>query len=614
METKIAPAQATLANAAHHIAQQNHSSEPYEPCTGGGLFHDIHQLKNGDRERPLELEREQFKNDIFGKIAKSKKFEFTTLGFICLNALAIGYDADYSSRFYKPKNLYEGPLQFIIIECTFATYFTAEVLIRFIAYKNKMVAICDISFLFDAVLVAMMVMETWVLPFFGDGGPFRDLSILRLVRLLRITRMARLMRSLPELLIIVRGMVAAVRAVAWTVILLVVFTFTFSILFTTEYHQGRTPDEEASDAQSLFGSMSKSFFSLIIMGTILDDVTVLTDGVRGTGSFTMMCAVLLFILISAFMLANMLLGILVEVVGISADTEKAMMKAENFRDAVGGILSRMDTNTDHFVTEKEFLAMRDHPDVNKALKELGVERCHFTMYGSLLFGEHTTSLSNEKDCGLTYNEITDMMLRLTPGQPVSALDLAAMGTVMLTRRRELHQRVRALHDSVATAVANATAAPSGAAEGSSCSADVAGAGEVCQAEAEAGKPSDRLNPSGLGPRAASNFIEGDAQNAARRIGPDTLSRLARMPSDSIIRELQGRIGVTDFSSAGVPFNMLDNEMRQRAREASAGPGCADSARNHGNAAATLNVMPTEPFAQCRPADMSGARTGGVAVC
>eukprot|EP00446_Apocalathium_sp_SHHI-4_P094250 CAMPEP_0177459090 /NCGR_PEP_ID=MMETSP0369-20130122/13906_1 /TAXON_ID=447022 ORGANISM="Scrippsiella hangoei-like, Strain SHHI-4" /NCGR_SAMPLE_ID=MMETSP0369 /ASSEMBLY_ACC=CAM_ASM_000364 /LENGTH=219 /DNA_ID=CAMNT_0018932307 /DNA_START=174 /DNA_END=833 /DNA_ORIENTATION=+ len=46
--------------------------------------------------------RDKFSDTFFGRIAKSEYFERATIGVIMLNAVEIGWDADYSARFHKP--------------------------------------------------------------------------------------------------------------------------------------------------------------------------------------------------------------------------------------------------------------------------------------------------------------------------------------------------------------------------------------------------------------------------------------------------------------------------------------------------------------------------------
>merc|ERR1712012_1414941 len=102
-------------------------------------------------------------------------------------------------------------------------YFAFEWLVRFLAFARKADSVRDLWFVFDSFLVALMVFETWFLSAFvylfssssGVSG-LGDASILRIARLMRLSRMARLarlLRTMPELVILVKGMLASTRTV-----------------------------------------------------------------------------------------------------------------------------------------------------------------------------------------------------------------------------------------------------------------------------------------------------------------------------------------------------------------------------------------------------------------
>merc|ERR1719456_1546975 len=87
----------------------------------------------------------------------------------------------------------------------------------------------------------MMVAETWVVSAIllalggASGGGMGNASILRLARLLRLSRMARmarLLRAMPELMILIKGMISACRSVFFTLCLLALLTYVFGIMFT----------------------------------------------------------------------------------------------------------------------------------------------------------------------------------------------------------------------------------------------------------------------------------------------------------------------------------------------------------------------------------------------
>merc|ERR1719330_1864021 len=119
----------------------------------------------------------------------------------------------------------------------------------------------------------MMVFETWgvtsLMLFVSDGssGGLKDASILRMARLMRLTRMARmarLFRAMPELLIMVNGMVSATRSVFFTLCLLAILLYIFAIAFT------QLLDGTPAGA-TYFPKVGKSMHSLLLEGTLLDN-------------------------------------------------------------------------------------------------------------------------------------------------------------------------------------------------------------------------------------------------------------------------------------------------------------------------------------------------------
>merc|ERR1712086_1005928 len=115
-------------------------------------------------------------------------------------------------------------------------------MVKLIAFRYKRSAFKDKWFVFDTFLVCTMVLETWIMSIIilstsdrdGGGGGLGNASVLRIARLMRLTRMARmarLLRAFPELLILIKGMVASMRSVFTTLFLLVLFLYVFGIAF-----------------------------------------------------------------------------------------------------------------------------------------------------------------------------------------------------------------------------------------------------------------------------------------------------------------------------------------------------------------------------------------------
>merc|ERR1719408_321728 len=111
-----------------------------------------------------------------------------------------------------------------------------------------------------------MVFETWlmggVLLFMGGTGSTGDTGFLRIARLLRLSRMARmarLLRALPELMIMIRGMMAATRSVFFTLCLLVIVLYVFAIAFTQM-------TDQTEIGIKYFGTVPESMFTLLMYG------------------------------------------------------------------------------------------------------------------------------------------------------------------------------------------------------------------------------------------------------------------------------------------------------------------------------------------------------------
>merc|ERR1719242_1312660 len=107
-------------------------------------------------------------------------------------------------------------------------------------------------------------METWVMTLVmvyssggGSSGGMGNASILRLFRLLRLSRMARMLRSIPELMILIKGMVAAMRSVVMVMALLIILMYIFAIAFTQLL--GEDPI-----GSLYFGTIPDSMYTLLV--------------------------------------------------------------------------------------------------------------------------------------------------------------------------------------------------------------------------------------------------------------------------------------------------------------------------------------------------------------
>jgi len=413
----------------------------------GNLFGEVNALRHDpdDEEEKEALERAKFnENTCMGRLAVNKYFEWTTLGVIVFNALYLGYDCDYNARWGKPEDLYASSLWgFILFDNFFCLFFTVELLVRFLGYKRCLTCCTDKAFLFDLLLVLFMIAETWVFAFIGTIGFLKQVSIMRLLRLARLFRMGKIMRYFPELQLIVKGMVAAVRSVFCATMLLLLVLYVFSIIFTNEYHQGlkADDDEDLENIEFLFGSMGKSMRHLLIMATILDDITACTNAIRSTDKIMMLMAFIACVLINSFTVFNMLLGILCEVVEATQNHEQEKTETETLRATVTRFFKKMDIDGNGQISRNEFVKMSMDPAIMETLAGLHIKQADFEKYAELMF---TPQNDGDKVPVLHFEDAVRMIMRLRPGQSVNACDFKYFQMVINQENAEIMEYIETL--------------------------------------------------------------------------------------------------------------------------------------------------------------------------
>lgn len=523
-DTPLKDAQAPPPKAEMSTLEAPQSQRGADP-TRGFLFQEVNALRKYD---VAELKRatttEKYKEDFIGRLAGNTYFEFLTFGFIGLNSLYIGYDADYSARYGKPSDPYDKdmPVGFIIMDNVFCIYFTVEVGIRFLAYRNKCHCFCDGWFIFDSVLVTFMVLETWIFPIFNLAGPLAQFSVLRLLRLLRISRMARLMKKVPELVIIIKGLLASVRSVGCTAILLILCIYVWAILFVTEYHEGYKSEDELDDTIHYhFGTLARSMFTLFIMGTILDDVTVATTAIRKTQNAFMLILFILFILISSFTILNMLIGILCEVVSATAEREKTKSAQESLREAIKTIFNTLDKDNSGCISKEEFVMMRKDPHVRQALKEMEINERHFQKYCEIAF--------QKPDARIEEDDLIRMLLRLRPENHISALDLSLLEASLDKSQEHMRERIKTIKKMISAIVAAGPPLPIASAPNKATY-------DATNGSAVASSADTRITATGEAPPSPPSSFDVTMQYP--------LDMFVRISSDQIIEELERRLGVS----------------------------------------------------------------------
>merc|ERR1712232_1008278 len=303
---------------------------------------------------------------------------------------------------------------FHIMEQIFCVYFTGEWVIRFLAFKHKFNGLKDAWFVFDSCLVFLMVMETWVLVIVqsqtGGKSPLGNTAMLRLLRLLRLSRLMRMLRSLlrlsrlmrmlrspPELMILIKGMMSAMRSV-----------------FYVAFCQMAVNTPTIGD--TYFRNVAFGMYSLFIYATFLDDLSNLMDDLRND-KWPLVFLALVFICLASMTGMNMLVGVLCEVVASVAETEKQDMQQEVACDKMFGIAKKLDTNFNNKISYQEFQKIVENKDALKALSEVGVNPLGIVEFAELFFFE------DDRPVELGFDSFMEMVLDLREDNKATVKDV-----------------------------------------------------------------------------------------------------------------------------------------------------------------------------------------------
>eukprot|EP00929_Paragymnodinium_shiwhaense_P099130 TRINITY_DN6068_c0_g2_i1.p1 TRINITY_DN6068_c0_g2~~TRINITY_DN6068_c0_g2_i1.p1 ORF type:complete len:712 (+),score=123.61 TRINITY_DN6068_c0_g2_i1:150-2285(+) len=367
-------------------------------------------------------------------LARSPWFESIVLFVISLNALYIAIDADYNTS----PVLVRAPAIFQAAENSFCIFFVLELAIRYCAFVRTVDALSDAWFCFDSMLVALLVVDTWVFSLVyllmydaDDDAAVGDTTLLRLLSLLRLSRslrMVKLMQAIPELLIMIKGIAAASRSVFFTLCLLAVVIYIFGIAF-------RLLTNGTALGSTHFPSVPGSMASLLLLGT-LPDMAPIVEACSAE-NILLGALVLTFILIGSLTVMNMLVGVLVEVVSVVAALEKEQMDAAFVKSSLLGILDiqGIDISENKNLSKAEVEALVLSPAAARVLGEVGVDVVSLVDFVDFIYDEVA------KDDELSFVSLFELILQLRGTNTATVRDIVDLRRFVSQSSKQLQEQL-----------------------------------------------------------------------------------------------------------------------------------------------------------------------------
>merc|ERR1712048_1487083 len=251
------------------------------------------------------------------------------------------------------------------------------------------------------------------------------LRVFRLLRLTRMVRMARLIRVMPELMIIIKGIFTAARSVFLTMGLLFVVLYIFGIAFTQL-------TEGTEVGKNHFSSVPQLMYTLLLRATLLDEPGgVLSE--LGSESYFNASLMVLVIVLSAFTIMNLLIGVLCEVVGSVAAAEKEAIAVSLVKEKVVQVLSEhgLDKDGDGLISKEELHGLAEHEESAKHLQEAGIDVVGLLDLADVIFQSDLHGHEFKKK--LNFAEFIELVLQLRGTNTATVKDIVDLRKFVHTK-------------------------------------------------------------------------------------------------------------------------------------------------------------------------------------
>eukprot|EP00929_Paragymnodinium_shiwhaense_P034455 TRINITY_DN18747_c0_g1_i1.p1 TRINITY_DN18747_c0_g1~~TRINITY_DN18747_c0_g1_i1.p1 ORF type:complete len:963 (+),score=272.59 TRINITY_DN18747_c0_g1_i1:55-2889(+) len=427
--------------------------------TGGNVgqkracFADASEMKEKIREavckKQYDVADYYHDSGISQRIARHPVFDNFTLLVISFNAIWISFETDNNLS----DVLWDAELEFQIMEHFFAVYFTFEWLVRFFAFRRKSDGLKDGWFVFDTALVISMLLDTYIINIVmllryggsttSKGGiNTKALKLVRLVRLTRMARMMKLLRAVPEITILIKGLSVASRSVFFTLCLLTIILYVYSIIFRQLV--GTLSSTDSTLEEDYFSSVPKAMSSLLLNGVLPDQAALISACADENIILGMM--VLAFILLASLLVMNMLVGILCEVVSVVASVEREEMTVGFVKHRLREMFehNHVDEDDNDCISKEEFDKLLCNRDAAQIIQEIGVDVLGLVDFSEFIFKEGAE---------LTFVDFMELIMQLRGSNGATVKDIVDLRRYMYVEMSSIRTQVSRIEETMAEAVA-----------------------------------------------------------------------------------------------------------------------------------------------------------------
>jgi len=269
--------------------------------------------------------------------------------------------------------------------------------------------------------VTIMIVETWIvtgimlamnITTVGGADGLSVLRTVKMVKLVRLTRMAKLLKSVPELIIIVKGLQYASRSVSVFFLLWGMIVYVFAVLF-----------RQLTDGQvvglTYFPSVPHAMNTLLLNGVFANTAAFLfnlTDKDIWLWPFIMF-----FMALVSLTLMYMMVGVLVDVVGVVASTEKEGIAVGHIATQLRQELFKAGYKEDMEITQQDFHSIMMEKGVLLTAQSAGVDVAVLADMLDLTFEQFSKGMGV-----MRFPDLVDVVLSMRGTNPATVKDCKEM--------------------------------------------------------------------------------------------------------------------------------------------------------------------------------------------
>lgn len=384
-------------------------------------------------------------------VVNNRAFRCSINLMIVVNAILMGMEAD---------SWLDGHWMWDASEHFFTAVFALEMILLIVVMRRRYFA--DAWCVMDFVICSTSMMFAWVLPSMSSYISTGGWSQIRVFRLLRLFRILRIMKAIPELRMVLEGIVTSMKAIMWVILLLFLVIYAFSVFCVHMIGRPEAGYPGFDDTKAgivnaaaiqkfnnyeYFGDMYRSLLTLFGLALLVE-----WDAMRPIWEYQsfMIPLFLILIFVSSFAIVNVIIGVICESTNASMQQleqkKKDRIRLEQMKkiQLMTDIVWAVDDDHDGEISLDEMKRAATDPAIMEELRGLSLP-------SGFTFEDFHTMLNLDGRDGLGKSEFVDGMHRLifsTEFQKACVTQLGIGQVKVLTQKvgarldRDLHHEFK----------------------------------------------------------------------------------------------------------------------------------------------------------------------------